>query len=305
MSHRIIGQEDLFRVPVPKNDLDALSSLLDWSSIEALLSDIYNSRIGQCSWPPLSLFKAQLLGMWYDLSDVKLAEALEDRFSFRRFCGFSTCEATPERTAFVRFRKVLIEEGLIDILFQTITDQLNKNHIEVKTGTMIDATIIESHSRSDPEARYVKHRGKVPRYGYKAHVTADADTALIKTVSTSTANVNDGKAGCCIIPDNPGDVFADSAYRGKAFKDAVTGKGGKARVVCTHVYTRTQEEANKLLAQINAPIHAVRGRIEKIFGTMKRSYGLRHMRWMGYQKAHLQITMTAIAYNMKRGLKCA
>ena len=51
---------------------------------------------------------ALLLGFWHDLSDVKLAEALEDRASFRRFCGFSASEATPERTAFVRFRRELV-----------------------------------------------------------------------------------------------------------------------------------------------------------------------------------------------------
>jgi len=48
------------------------------------------------------MFKALLLSVWYDLSDVKLAEALDDRASFRRSCGFSGTEATPERTAFVR-----------------------------------------------------------------------------------------------------------------------------------------------------------------------------------------------------------
>jgi IS5 family transposase len=45
-----------------------------------------------------------LLATWHDLSDVGLAEALSDRASFRRFCGLSRDEATPERTAFVRFR---------------------------------------------------------------------------------------------------------------------------------------------------------------------------------------------------------
>ena len=29
------------------------------------------------------MFKALLLSVWYDLSDVKLAEALDDRASFR------------------------------------------------------------------------------------------------------------------------------------------------------------------------------------------------------------------------------
>lgn len=62
------------------------------------------SRLG----PPLALFKAMLLAVWYDLSDVKLAEALDDYSSFRRFCGFSSSEPTPERTAFVRLRKALV-----------------------------------------------------------------------------------------------------------------------------------------------------------------------------------------------------
>ena len=39
---------------------------------------------------------------------VRLAELLDDRASFRRFCGFTAHEATPERTAFVRFRAELV-----------------------------------------------------------------------------------------------------------------------------------------------------------------------------------------------------
>ncbi|MGE8106810.1 transposase [Allorhizobium sp. NPDC080224] len=39
-----------------------------------------------------------------------------------------------------------------------------------------------------------------------------------------------------------------------------------------------------------------------MFGTWKRSYGLRRMRWRGIAKAALQIRMTAITYNMKRCL---
>ena len=61
------------------------------------------------------------LSIWYDLSDVKLAEALNDRGSFRRFCGFSGSEPTPERTAFVRFRKALVARGLDKTLFDEIT----------------------------------------------------------------------------------------------------------------------------------------------------------------------------------------
>ncbi|EQB08780.1 transposase [Novosphingobium lindaniclasticum] len=44
----------------------------------------------------------------------------------------------------------------------------------------------------------------------------------------------------------------------------------------------------------------MRARIEKIFGTWKRCYGLRRMRWRGLAKAAVQVRLTAIAENLKR-----
>lgn len=81
------------------------------------------------------MFKALLLSIWYDLSDVKLADALDDRASFRRFCGFSGTEATPERTAFVRFRKELVAHKLDRQLFTTVTAQLTSKAVTVAKGS--------------------------------------------------------------------------------------------------------------------------------------------------------------------------
>ena len=91
---------------------------------------------------------------------VNLAEALDDRASFRRFCGFSGTEATPERTAFVRFRKALIAHGLDRVLFETVTAQLKAKAITVKTGTLVDATIIASASKGDDDARPKNYGGQ-------------------------------------------------------------------------------------------------------------------------------------------------
>jgi hypothetical protein len=43
-------------------------------------------------------------------------------------------------------------------------------------------------------------------------------------------------------------------------------------------------------------------RIENIFGTWKRSYGLRRMRRRGLAKVAVQVRFTAIAYNLKRSI---
>jgi transposase, IS5 family len=304
MARRRIGQETLLlaRVGTDTSSLAQLAKLIDWTAVEALLGDVPAAAKGEPAWPPLALFKAMLLAVWYDLSDVKLAEALDDRASFRRFCGFSTQEATPERTAFVRLRKALTACGRDKALFDALTRQLKAKAVIVKTGTLVDATIIAAARESDGEARSVKHRGRRATHGFKAHVGADADTALVEEVAITPANVNDGRAGPEALPDDPGEVFADSAYRGDHFGKAVRAKGGTPRIIATGMWGADTKKTLARLAAYNRPIHRVRGRIEKIFGTWKRSYGLRRMRWCGLAKAAIQIRLTAIAYNLKRTL---
>ncbi|MBA4044163.1 MAG: hypothetical protein C0471_07070 [Erythrobacter sp.] len=113
--------------------------MIDWNSVAALLDPLYPVSKGEPAWPPVAMFRALLLSIWYDLSDVKLAEALDDRSSFRRFCGFSASEATPERTAFVRFRRLMVAYNLDRSLFEAVTLQLKSKAEMVKTGTLVDA----------------------------------------------------------------------------------------------------------------------------------------------------------------------
>lgn len=223
MAHRSIGQEQFgFAGRLgSRSSLDSLAGLIDWRAVSALLDPLYPAAEGEPAWPPLAMFKALLLSIWYDLSDVKLAEALDDPAPFRRFCGFSATEATPERTASVRCRRLLVARQRDRSLFETVTAQLKSKAVTVKTGTLVDATILPSASEGDADARWVKHKGKPAVHGYKTHVGADADTASVEQVSVSSANVNDGKAGSEALPDNPGEVFTDSAYRGSHFCDAV------------------------------------------------------------------------------------
>lgn len=94
MAQRSIGHErfGLAGREQMASSLDALVSLIDWNQIAALLDPLYPATKGEPAWPPLAMFKALLLSIWYDLSDVKLAEALDGRASFRRFCGFSASD---------------------------------------------------------------------------------------------------------------------------------------------------------------------------------------------------------------------
>lgn len=302
MPRRRIGQERIklgdgeLRMRSP---LDEVSALVNWAELDRQLAGISSAARGEPGWPPLALFRALLLATWHDLSDVRLAEALDDRASFRRFCGFAAGEPTPERTAFVRFRAELVRRGLDRVLFETVTRQLDARGVVVRTGTLVDATLIPSASiRRDSEARWAGHRRRKPVHGYKAHVATDQEAALIRGVEVTTANVHDAAELAKVLPDNPGRVYGDSAFTGTRPEAVIRARGGIPYVV--HTGTWGGPEALARLQAHNAAVRRIRGRIEKVFGTAKRSYGLRRMRWLGLTKAGLQVRLAAIAYNIRR-----
>jgi transposase, IS5 family len=215
MARRQIGQEQLvIGGEEPRGtSLDEVSSLVDGTELDCLLAGISALPKGELGWPPLALFRALLLATWHDLSDVRLAEALDDRASFRRFCGFAAHEPTPERTAFVRFRAELVRRGLDRALFEAVTHQLDHQQgVVVRTGPLVDATLIPSASvRQDGEARWAGHGHRKPVHGDTAHVATDQKAGLIRGVEITTANVHDAAELGSILPDAPGDTYGDSA----------------------------------------------------------------------------------------------
>ncbi|MEL6363015.1 MAG: transposase, partial [Pseudomonadota bacterium] len=104
--------------------LERIDGLLDWDRIDGLLDGINAGTRGARGYPPLSMLKGLLLAQWHDLSDPGLEDALADRLSFRRFCGFLLDEETPDETSFVRFRARLRDLGLYEKLFAEVNRQL-------------------------------------------------------------------------------------------------------------------------------------------------------------------------------------
>jgi IS5 family transposase len=189
--------------------LDALAALIDWSHGDRVLAPLYPSAKGEKAWPPLAIIKALLLASLDDLSDVMLSEALSDRASFRRFCGFSRDEATPERTAFVRFRRLLVEHGLDRSLFAAIARDLESR---APLCAKARSSMRPSSARQPKATRRRPGSGTapVPAHGDKAHVAADKDSGIIREVETTAANEPDVSIAPSIIPDAPGEVDAEA-----------------------------------------------------------------------------------------------
>ena len=110
--------------------LEKIAGLVDWSRFEQLLSRVRPGESGRPPYRALAMFKSLLLQQWYGLSDPGLEEALGDRLSFRRFCGFALDERTPDETTLCRFRQALIGADLGDRLLEELNRQLEGRGLE-------------------------------------------------------------------------------------------------------------------------------------------------------------------------------
>ncbi|MCK5893332.1 MAG: transposase [Endozoicomonadaceae bacterium] len=92
------------------------------------------------------MFRAFLLGTWYRLSDVQLAQCLYRYLLFRSFCHFELGGDVPEASILGRFRTRLVDHHPWDKLLVDINRQLEAKNIIMSEGriNIIDATPIEA-----------------------------------------------------------------------------------------------------------------------------------------------------------------
>jgi IS5 family transposase len=288
--------------------LDRLSGLVKWYRFEKLLGRLREEGPGRPGYRPLAMFKALLLQSLYGLSDAELEEALGDRLSFRRFVGLSLEDEVPDHTTICRFRNRLIEAGLLDKLFAELDRQLEAAGVILRRGTMLDATLIETGAARppkegdeaiDPDAGFARRSGKPgSTYGYKAHVGVDEGSGLIRAVITTAANVNDTVPADALIRGDEKVVWADAAYHTHAREAALKARGMKPRLM-----RRANKHHPKLpprLARYNRLIARRRAAVETTFATFKRRMGLTSIRYIGLTKASAQVTLAAMAFNLRR-----
>lgn len=307
-----LGFAEAFVVGGGSARLERIDGLLDWSAVERLLEPIYASPTGRPAYPVLSLLKVVLLQQWYGLGDPAMEEALGDRLSFRRFAGLPLDAAVPDHSTICRFRNELVRRGLAEAVFAEVGRQLQAQGLVMKAGTLIDATVIAAaaaepakqkgggRSKADPDAAWAKQGAKA-KFGYKLHVAVDRGSGLVRAARLTPANVNEITIGPELVQGDEAAVWADKAYVGPTMRAAVQAAGARDRV-------QRRRQKNRQLTvwetRRNVLIGHVRGRIEGVFGALKRSYGLGRMRYMGLARNAAATFMTLTAWNLARAADC-
>jgi IS5 family transposase len=190
--------------------LDKINMVVDWKPLERLVSGINKSGTAKGGRPPLPTevkLRMLFLQHLYNISDEEIEDQLIDRMSFQKFCLINMMDTIPDFTTFWRFKEAIAKKGLSKKIFTEINKQLEGKGLFVKTGTLVDATILESTTRAlsdtrreelaqapsrqiDTDAHAVKKGGKW-YFGYRGHIGVDIGSKLIATAEFTPANISE------------------------------------------------------------------------------------------------------------------
>jgi IS5 family transposase len=78
------------------------------------------------------------------LSDYEVEDRVNDSISFGYFCGLNIDDVAPDHSTLSRFRTALTKADAYEKLFKDINSQLEHHQIIVKTGAIVDASVIDT-----------------------------------------------------------------------------------------------------------------------------------------------------------------
>ena len=314
--HRRTGQPELVEAWLPEKmgqnqKLEAITGAVDWERLGHVVEGVYSAPEGRPSYPPLLMVKVLLLEQWYTLSDPQMEEALGDRLSFRRFVGLGLGDETPDYSTISRFRTALGEERSAD-LFREIERQLGEQGVVVKQGTLLDATLVEAQVRrppigdgrgaksaTDPDADW-SYTGRWSRthFGYKVHIGVDQETGLVRRAVFTSAKVYESQVADELVSGDEAAVYADKAYESRERRARLKAQGIRDRILHrSHKHQRALPRWQQRRNQLIAPR---RDLVEKVFGTLKRSYGYTRVRYRGLERNALEMWFKLMAYNLRK-----
>src|SRR5665213_1052195 len=285
--------------------LDEMNLVVPWAELVALIEP--HAPAGKTGRPPVAvatMLRIHFMQQWFGLSDPAMEEALHDVPLYREFAGLDAgATRMPDESTILRFRHLLEEHELSLQLLATINATLATKGLMLKTGTVVDATLIAAPSSTkngtgerDPEMHQTK-KGNQWHFGMKAHIGVDAESGLVHTVIGTAANVNDVTQGHGLLHGQETDVFADAGYQGAMKRPEATG-------VTWHVAMRPGQRralahcrgSHRLIEQLEQIKASIRAKVEHPFRVIKRQFGFMKVRYRGLAKNTAQlVTLFALS----------
>lgn len=141
--------------PLPKKTckevfLDEMNQVVPWAVLVALIAPFargaHQTLGGRPPFPIETMLRIHCLQLWWNQSDPAMEEELHERPLYRRFAGLDGAVRMPDETTILRFRHLLEKHQLAPQVLAAINTGLAQQGLMLKTGTIVDATIIAAPS---------------------------------------------------------------------------------------------------------------------------------------------------------------
>ena len=212
--------------------LAEMEAVMPWDELLAVIEPRYAK--GDRGRPPMALglmLRIYFMQQWFNLSDPAMEDGLYDSESMRRFAGVDLgADAVPDETTILNFRRLLETHHLTAKLFARTNRYLEQQGLLVKSGAIVDATIINAptSTKNDsgergPEMRQTK-KGNQWYFGMKVHV-GTGRRGIAHSAAATPASVHDSKIMDDLVHGKERAVRGDQAYAGRARQAAYRARG--------------------------------------------------------------------------------
>src|SRR6056297_1809413 len=169
--------------------LAEMDAVVPWPRMLALIGPHYPKVGPKGGRPPMPLetmLRIYFLQNWYALSDPMAEEMLYDSEAMRQFTGIELGDdRIPDETTILNFRHLLEKHRLTEKLFVEVNTHLADQGITLRSGTLVDATIIDAPSSTkneakarDPEMSSTKKGNDTSVWADKGYVSAAREAAF-------------------------------------------------------------------------------------------------------------------------------
>jgi transposase, IS5 family len=268
--------------------LGEMDAVIPWKHLNGLIEPHYpKAGKGTQPMPQERMLRIYFMQQWFNLSDPAMEDALYDSESMRRFAGIELIEdAIPDETTILRFRHLLEKHYLTQAIFAQVRTLLEQKRLLLKSGTIVDATIIEAppstknaEQARDPEMHQAR-KGKDWHFGMKAHVGTDP-RGTVHSLTTTAANAADISQLPQLLHGQEREVFGDQAYWSEFHRQCAQASGIRYRINRRGTHTQPLSEHQKRLNRIRS---SARARGEHAFHVVKRLWGFTKVRYRGLAK---------------------
>lgn len=268
--------------------LAEMDAVIPWSRLVELIEPHY-PKAGNGTQPkPLEqMLRIYFMQNWFNLSDPQAEDSLYDIEPMRRFAGIELLgHDIPDETTILRFRHLLEQHRLTERIFTEIRALLEEKRLLLKSGTIVDATIIaappstkNAEKARDPEMHQTR-KGKEWHFGMKAHVGTDKH-GIVHSLSTTAANVADITELPNLLHGQESEIFGDQAYWNEFHRQCAKASGIRYRVNRRGTSSKPLTEYQRF---INRCRSSARARGEHAFHVVKRLWGFTKVRYRGLAK---------------------